>query len=80
MTSAEIEIPKTYKACIYDDPGKISTKVVELETPEPGNGQVLVHLYVSFSPPGAAPKSNAFKRANVPIEHIPASAIRIWAS
>lgn len=38
------EIPKTHKAAIYDAPGTISTKVVELETPEPGSGQVLVRL------------------------------------
>jgi propanol-preferring alcohol dehydrogenase len=39
-----IEIPKTYKAVEYDNPGTISTKVVERETPEPGLGQVLVRL------------------------------------
>ncbi|KAI5370094.1 Putative GroES-like superfamily, alcohol dehydrogenase-like, NAD(P)-binding domain superfamily [Septoria linicola] len=38
------EIPKKYKAVIYDEPGKISTKVVELDTPEPGPGEVLVNL------------------------------------
>jgi alcohol dehydrogenase, propanol-preferring len=41
---ADIQIPKTYKAAIYDRPGKISTKVVDLETPEPGAGEVLVNL------------------------------------
>lgn len=40
-------IPKTYKALVYDKPGEISTKVVELETPEPGPGEVLLRLYVS---------------------------------
>ena len=40
------QIPKTYKAAVYDAPGTISTKVVELETPEPGHGQVLINLYV----------------------------------
>jgi alcohol dehydrogenase, propanol-preferring len=38
------ELPKTYKAAIYDKPGTISTKVVELEMPEPGAGEVLVNL------------------------------------
>jgi propanol-preferring alcohol dehydrogenase len=42
MTSPEI--PKKYKAVIYDSPGKISTQVVELDTPEPGPGEVLVNL------------------------------------
>jgi alcohol dehydrogenase, propanol-preferring len=42
--TAEVEIPKTYKAAIYDKPGTISTKVVELETPEPGPGEVLINL------------------------------------
>jgi alcohol dehydrogenase, propanol-preferring len=46
MTQDEphFEIPKTYKAAIYDAPGTISTKIVELETPVPGSGQVLIHL------------------------------------
>ncbi|KAF1988987.1 GroES-like protein [Aulographum hederae CBS 113979] len=38
------ELPKKYKAAIYDKPGTISTKVVELDMPEPGPGQVLVNL------------------------------------
>lgn len=38
-------IPKKYKACIYDEPGKVSTKVVELDMPEPGPGEVLINLY-----------------------------------
>ncbi|OJD35949.1 alcohol dehydrogenase [Diplodia corticola] len=38
------EIPKKYKAIIYDKPGKVSTKVVELDTPEPGPGEVLINL------------------------------------
>ncbi len=39
------EIPKQYKACVYDSPGKISTKVEMLDTPEPGPGEVLINLY-----------------------------------
>ncbi|GME49296.1 alcohol dehydrogenase [Neofusicoccum parvum] len=38
------EIPKKYKAVIYDKPGTLSTKVVELDTPEPGPGEVLINL------------------------------------
>jgi len=41
---ADISIPKTYKAAIYDEPGKISTKIVDLDTPEPGPGEVLINL------------------------------------
>lgn len=39
-----VDIPKKYKAVIYDEPGKVSTKVTELDTPEPGPGEVLVNL------------------------------------
>lgn len=39
-----IEIPKKYKALVYDNPGTISTKIEELDTPEPGTGEVLVNL------------------------------------
>lgn len=47
------ELPKKYKAAIYDEPGKISTKVVELDMPEPGPGEVLINLYVlSMCRPG----------------------------
>jgi len=38
------EIPKKYKAIVYDKPGTISTKIEELDTPEPGPGDVLVRL------------------------------------
>lgn len=41
------EIPKKQKACVYDKPGTVSTKVVELDVPEPGPGQVLINLYVN---------------------------------
>jgi propanol-preferring alcohol dehydrogenase len=37
-------IPKKHKAAIYDKPGTLSTKVVEVDTPEPGAGEVLVRL------------------------------------
>jgi propanol-preferring alcohol dehydrogenase len=46
MAAAEVQIPATYKAAVYDEPGKISTKIEELKTPEPGPGEVLIHLYM----------------------------------
>ncbi|KAF2141377.1 uncharacterized protein K452DRAFT_272202 [Aplosporella prunicola CBS 121167] len=41
---SSVDLPQKYKAVIYDKPGTISTKVVELDMPEPGNGEVLVNL------------------------------------
>lgn len=43
-TQVLFDIPKKYKAVVYDKPGTISTKMEELETPEPGSGEVLVRL------------------------------------
>jgi propanol-preferring alcohol dehydrogenase len=43
-TEQKFDIPKKYKAVVYDKPGSISTKIEELETPEPGPGDVLVKL------------------------------------
>ena len=43
-TAKFYDIPKKYKACVYDKPGTISTKIVELDTPEPGAGEVLIRL------------------------------------
>jgi propanol-preferring alcohol dehydrogenase len=51
------EIPKKYKALVYDAPGTISTKIEELDTPEPGTGEVLVHLYAHASPLAPFPAS-----------------------
>lgn len=42
------EIPAKQKAVIYDQPGTVSTKVVELDVPEPGTGEVLINLYAFF--------------------------------
>lgn len=42
----EVTLPKTYKAAVYDEPGKVSTKVVEKDLPEPAAGDVLIKLYV----------------------------------
>lgn len=38
------ELPKQYKACVYDEPGKVSTKIEMLDMPEPGLGELLVNL------------------------------------
>lgn len=43
-TQKTFDIPKKYKAIVYDKPGTISTKIEELDTPEPGPGDVLVRL------------------------------------
>ncbi|KAJ4335445.1 hypothetical protein N0V87_006103 [Didymella glomerata] len=40
----DIQIPKKHKAAVYDKPGSISTKIEELDVPEPGPGQVLINL------------------------------------
>jgi len=56
--STSSDLPKTYKACIYDSPGKISTKVVDLDMPEPGAAEVLVKLYVCTS--NLAPQRELF--------------------
>lgn len=42
------DIPKKQNAVVYDMPGSISTKVEELDVPEPGAGQVLINLYVDI--------------------------------
>lgn len=38
------DLPKKYKAVVYDEPGKVSTKVVDLDMPEPAAGEVLINL------------------------------------
>ncbi|KKY28095.1 putative alcohol dehydrogenase ii [Phaeomoniella chlamydospora] len=39
--AAEYQIPKTHKAAVYDNPGTVSIKIEDVETPEPGPGEVL---------------------------------------
>lgn len=42
------EIPKQYKACCYDAPGKNSIEIrSDMEVPEPGPGEVLINLYAT---------------------------------
>lgn len=38
------EIPKQYKAVVYDEPGKLSTKIETLDMPKPGPGEGKVSL------------------------------------
>lgn len=40
------DLPQKYSAAVYDEPGKISVKVVEKDLPEPAAGDVLIKLYV----------------------------------
>jgi hypothetical protein len=41
--AASVDLPKKYKAAVYDKPGSISTKIEELDMPEPGPGEVSNH-------------------------------------
>jgi len=43
-----VEVPNKHKAIVYDNPGSISTKIEEIDTPRPGTGEVLVNLYVQI--------------------------------
>lgn len=43
-TEKVFDIPKKFKAVVYDKPGTISTKIEEHDTPEPAAGEVLVRL------------------------------------
>jgi hypothetical protein len=40
-----MDIPSVQESIIYDEPGTLSTKVVEQSVPEPGAGEVLIRLY-----------------------------------
>ena len=44
-----VDIPAKQKAVVFDQPGTVSTKVVEIDVPEPGAGEVLINLFVQFS-------------------------------
>lgn len=69
------DLPKTYKACVYDEPGKVSTKIVDLDMPEPGSGEVLINLYALH--PAQRP---AHATDDVHTAHTPASATQTSAS
>lgn len=51
------DIPKKQKAAVYDKPGTVSTKVTEIDVPEPGQGEVLINLYVNKPYPEQPAKS-----------------------
>ncbi|KAI1132699.1 alcohol dehydrogenase-like protein [Nemania abortiva] len=44
IANGALIIPKTHKACVYDQPGSCSIAVQDVPTPEPGQGEVLVKL------------------------------------
>ncbi|RVX68504.1 Alcohol dehydrogenase 2 [Exophiala mesophila] len=41
---AAVQVPSRHKALVYDNPGSISTKLEEIDTPKPGVGEVLINL------------------------------------
>ncbi|KAI1426764.1 alcohol dehydrogenase-like protein [Xylaria sp. FL1777] len=43
-TDAAPGVPKTHKACVYDQPGSCSIAIRDVPTPEPGPNEVLVKL------------------------------------
>lgn len=45
-----MEIPSIQQSLVYNEPGTVSTQVVELPVPEPGPGEVLIHLYGKILP------------------------------
>lgn len=44
-TKGAIDKPSVQESIIYDEPGTLSTRVVEHSVPEPGSGEVLIRLY-----------------------------------
>jgi propanol-preferring alcohol dehydrogenase len=44
MAAADVQIPSSYKAVVYDNPGTLSTKVIDMDMPEVPPGQVLINL------------------------------------
>jgi len=64
-----IEVPTRHKAVVYDNPGTISTKVEEIETPKPGVGEVLVNLtHSGVCHSDMAVMLNAWKTLPVPTQ------------
>lgn len=41
-----MELPKQYKACVYDSPGKVSVQIETLDLPGPGPRKVFIYLCV----------------------------------
>ena len=44
LNMGSVEVPSRHKALVYDNPGSVSTKIEEVDTPKPGVGEVLVNL------------------------------------
>lgn len=70
------DLPTSYKACVFDQPGQISTRVVDIDMPEPGPGEVLVDLSVDRGTQGLRPPT----QTALFTAHIQASAIPTTAS
>lgn len=68
------EIPKKQKAAVFDQPGTVSTKVVEIDVPEPGAGEVLINLLVYPTRPFALFQSNTSSK--IPFGRVP---LRLWS-
>ncbi|TPX11476.1 uncharacterized protein E0L32_007895 [Thyridium curvatum] len=49
MAAVAPKVPSNHKAAVYDKPGTISTKIITVDTPEPGPGEVLIKLYGEIS-------------------------------
>jgi hypothetical protein len=81
---ASSDLPKKYKAIIYDKPGSISTKIEELDMPEPGPGEVLINLCVSLSTTFLSILPNyvspSVTTSLIDVGRTQASATPIWAS
>ncbi|EXJ96395.1 alcohol dehydrogenase [Capronia coronata CBS 617.96] len=41
---ASVEVPARHKAIVYDNPGTVSAKIEEIDTPKPGVGEVLLNI------------------------------------
>jgi alcohol dehydrogenase, propanol-preferring len=62
-----VEVPSRHKALVYDNPGKISTKIEEVETPKPGVGEVLVNLTHSGGSSSFATSCSVLTSTSVPL-------------
>lgn len=70
------DLSKSYKACVFDQPGKILTGVVDIDMPEPSPGEMLVDLSVDRGTQGLRPPT----QTEFITAHIQASAIPTPAS
>jgi alcohol dehydrogenase, propanol-preferring len=61
---AAVEVPSRHKALVYDNPGSISTKIEEVETPKPGVGEILVNLTHSGGMDSSTPHGKTYADLN----------------